>query len=278
MLNISALWILAADRHVYKNGRHETVQGSADRMSKTSTRADLAYQALRQAIIEQALLPGAKLPEDQIGAHFAMSRTLVRATLARLAAEGLVERRPKRSATVAQPSLEEAKDVFEARRALEREAVALVARRWTSRSGAELEGHVREEDAAKARHDDRLSIRLAGEFHIKLAALSGNRVIERMLGELVSRCSLILALYGRPHSSECAVSEHSRIIEALREGDAETAIRLMDEHVGSVEKRALLGEAPAVDIALGSVLGRYVEAIEARGAAVALTAGKAKRA
>lgn len=245
-------------------------------MSKPSPRADLAYQALRQAIIEQALLPGAKLPEDQIGAHFSMSRTLVRATLARLQAEGLVDARPKRTVTVAQPSLEEAKEVFEARRALEREVVALVVRRWRPEFGAALEGHVREERAAKDAGEERVSIRLAGEFHTRLAAMSGNRVLERYMGELVSRCSLILALYGRPHSSECAVNEHSDIITALRSGDADTAIGLMDAHVGSVERRALLDEAASVEPDLGAVLSRYAQAIVARAAAEPLPRKTAK--
>jgi len=171
---------------------------------------------------------------------------------------------------VAQPTLEEAREVFEIRRALEREAVALVIKRWRPEYGAELEGHVREEDAAKARHDDRVSIRLAGEFHIKLAAMSGNRVLERYLGELVSRCSLILALYGLPHSSECAVYEHSELIAAMRRGDVPAAVHLMEEHVGSVEKRALLGDESGAEPDLGSVLSRYAEAIEAHKGAIVL--------
>jgi DNA-binding GntR family transcriptional regulator len=246
-------------------------------MSKSSPRAETAYLALRQAIIEQALLPGAKLPEDQIGAHFAMSRTLVRATLARLQAEGLIDARPKRTATVAQPTLEEARDIFEVRKALEREAVLLAIKRWRPEFGAALEGHVREEDAAKARRDDRVSIRLAGEFHIKLAALSGNKVLQRALAELVSRCSLILALYGRPHSSECAVSEHSEIIAALRKRDVAAATRLMDEHVGSVERRALIADSPRADSDLDEILSRYAQAIEATSAAVPLPVGRRRR-
>ncbi len=280
MPEISAYRILDVDNHVYNTDAIPAILNPhwPPLMSRSSPRADIAYQALRQAIIEQALLPGAKLPEDHIGAHFGMSRTLVRATLARLHAEGLVDARPKRTVTVAQPSLDEAREVFEVRRALEREVVALVIRRWRPDYGAELEGHVREENAAKARHDERVSIRLAGEFHIKLAAMSGNRLLERYLGELVSRCSLILALYGRPHSSECAVNEHSDIIAALRRGDAETAIRLMDEHVGSVERRALLADHSGEETDLGSVLSRYAHAIEARQTAVALPTGKKRQA
>jgi DNA-binding GntR family transcriptional regulator len=94
--------------------------------------------------------------------------------------------------------------------------------------------------------------------------MSGNRVLERYLGELVSRCSLILALYGRPHSTECAVSEHSAITTALRQGDVRNAVRLMDEHIGSVERRALLPDTQAAESDLGSVLSRYAGAIEAR--------------
>jgi DNA-binding GntR family transcriptional regulator len=105
----------------------------------------------------------------------------------------------------------------------------------------------------------RVLIRLAGEFHIKLAEMAGNRLLQRYLSEVVSRCSLILALYGRPHSSECAVAEHREIIEALRRGDAKAATTLMDRHVGSVEERALIDE-PERD--LGSVLSRYAVGIE----------------
>src|SRR5436190_116052 len=84
---------------------------SAD-VTRASERADAAYQTLHRAIIEQALEPGTKLREDQLGAHFGISRTLVRIALARLVGEGLVERRHRRSAMVARPTLKEARDAF----------------------------------------------------------------------------------------------------------------------------------------------------------------------
>ena len=70
-----------------------------------SDRAGAVYRALRHAIIEQALEPGAKLPEDAIGERFGVSRTLVRNALGQLAAEGLVELRRNRGAAVAKPEL-----------------------------------------------------------------------------------------------------------------------------------------------------------------------------
>lgn len=228
-------------------------------MRKKSTRVDLACRALRQAIIEQALPPGTKLPEDELGSRFGMSRTLVREALAQLQSEGLVEAPPRRTATTAKPTLDEAKEIFEIRRMLEREVVRLVIARWRVDFGAELEGHVRAEEAARKAGEARVSIRLAGEFHTRLGEMAGNTLLRRYLSEVVSRCSLILALYGRPHSADCAVNEHLEIVAALRARHADAAIKLMDHHLGSVEHRALLDQARDTQFDLGATLSRYIE-------------------
>jgi len=209
-----------------------------------SKKADSAYLALRRAIVEHALPSGTKLPEDKLAEQFGVSRTLVRAALARLAADGLVEIGNKRTATVARPSLEEARAVFEVRRCLEAEVVRLVILKWKPAMGAALEAHVREERAAAANDQPTASIRLAGEFHVKLADMAGNPILRRYLDEVATRCSLILAVYGRPHSSECAINEHRDLIKALREGDVDRAVALMTNHLQGIESRALL---PALD-------------------------------
>jgi len=232
-------------------------------VGKKSIRADFACKALRQAIIEQALPPGTRLPEDELGARFGMSRTLVRAALAQLQSEGLVDAPSRRTATTAKPTLEEAREIFEVRRSLEREVVRLVIARWCPEFGAELEGHVREEEAAREAGDSRVSIRLAGEFHTRLGELSGNRLFRRYLGEVVSRCSLILALYSRPHSADCAVNEHREIVAALRARDADAACALMEQHLGSVEQRALPEHGGQKPVDLGDVLSGYAEAASA---------------
>ncbi len=88
--------------------------------ASSTDRVATIYRALRHAIIEQALSPGAKLPEDAIGERFGASRTIVRHVLGQLAAEGLVELRRNRGAAVATPSWEEARDIFDVRLGLER--------------------------------------------------------------------------------------------------------------------------------------------------------------
>lgn len=215
--------------------------------SGPGARAQGVYRALRRAIIEQALRPGMKLPEDSIGEKLGVSRTLVREAFSRLAIEGLVELKPNRGASVAYPTLEEARDVFEVRRGLERMAAEALAGSLTKTQAAALELHVRQEEAALGK-DGPESIRLAGEFHIKLAEMTGNSLLLRYVQEVSSRCSLILAIYGRPHSSECAVSEHRQLIEALRAGDAARAADLMDRHLQAVATRALLAPLPKLDL------------------------------
>lgn len=245
---------------------------------RLSQKADLAYLAVRRAIIEQALTPGTKLPEDRLAEQFGVSRTLVRSALAQLASEGLVSIGNKRTATVAQPSLEEARAVFEVRRCLEAEVVRLVIARWQPAMGAALEAHVREEAAAAAAGQATASIRLAGEFHVKLAEMTGNQLLLRYLSEVATRCSLILAVYGRPHSSDCAVNEHRELIDALRKKQAERAVALMTEHLEGIESRALITDIVASDGDLSTILSRYAQAVEPpKAAAAAKRASAAKR-
>ena len=56
-----------------------------------------------------------------------------------------------------------------------------------------------------------------------LAELAGSSTLSRYVGELISRSSLILAIYGRPHSPDCAVTEHREIIDALVRSDGARA-------------------------------------------------------
>lgn len=227
-----------------------------------SERAAAVYRALRHAIIEQALEPGAKLPEDAIGERFGVSRTLVRHALGQLAAEGLVELRRYRGAAVARPSWDEAREIFDVRRGLERLVMLRLAGRLAPEQAARLMAHVAEEEAARSANEP-LSIRLAGEFHIVLAEMTGNGLLTRYVSEVTSRFGLILALYGRPHSSERAVSEHRAIIEALAGGDAEGAAAMMDRHLEAVADRALIGSETKRRRGLREVLDTYAPASRA---------------
>jgi DNA-binding GntR family transcriptional regulator len=225
--------------------------------------AAVAYETLRRAIIEQALPPGTRLREDELAAQFGVSRTPIRAVLARLHDEGLVTSEARRTAAVAEPSLAEARKVFEVRLALEREAVRLVAGRWTPAFARRLEAILKQEEQARKAGEKRAAIRLAGDFHLALAEMADNFLLHRYLAETVSRCSLVLAVHSRPHSDECAISEHRQIIERLQSGRAQEAMAAMDAHIAAIAHRASLDAAPAQADALADVLARYAGDVRA---------------
>ncbi|TXI00223.1 MAG: GntR family transcriptional regulator [Rhizobium sp.] len=201
-------------------------------------RSQAVHRALKRAIIDQALPPGSKLPEDSIGERMGVSRTLVREALVRLSQEGLVELRPNKGAVVARPSLEEGRDLFLTRMALERLVVETLSGNLTRDQIDVLSAHIEAENAASTQHAT--SIRLAGEFHTLLAQMTNNSSLIRYVNELVARSSLILALYGRPHSSECAVSEHRDLLDQLIAGNTAEATALMTHHLDSITTRAVL--------------------------------------
>ncbi len=220
------------------------------------TRAEIIHAALRRAIIEQALEPGAKLSEDMVGESFGVSRTIARRALELLAAEELVEFKPNRGAFVARPTLEEGRDLFGVRIDLERVVVRRLAGTMAQEDLARLKAMVEREHHA---HHHALPdyIRLAAEFHCVLGQMTGSAVLARLLTQLVWRSALVLRLYGKPRWDSCNIQEHLDLIDALALGDADRADRLMLQHLNSVLLRALGDDERVRDSEPGEVLLRY---------------------
>src|ERR1700685_3504999 len=122
--------------------------GLRDAMVDQTSRVSQIHLALRRAIIEQALEPGAKLPEDAIGEQFRVSRTIVRRALELLAAEELVEFRPNRGASVVSPTLEQAYDLFSVRIDIERIVARRVCGSLSREQITRLNKHVANEERA----------------------------------------------------------------------------------------------------------------------------------
>jgi len=121
------------------------------------------------AVMEQKLAAGAKLPEAALCDAFDCSRTRIRRILVVLAERGVVSLHPNRGAFIASPGAEEAREVFESRRAIERSIVISAAARVEEAALAELRANARAGAAADAKGDRGESIRLSGQFHLRLA-------------------------------------------------------------------------------------------------------------
>jgi DNA-binding GntR family transcriptional regulator len=203
------------------------------------------YRELSEAIVDHRIPPGTPLPEDTLGSAFGVSRTIVRKALLRLSHERLVELRPSRGAVVARPSAEEAKAVFEARRVIEVPVVAAAVERARDEDLQAIRDRLAAERTAERGGDRRAQIHLSGAFHRDLAAAAGNAVLSDFVGELISRTSLILALYLARGALPCSHDEHAAVLEAIARRDATAAGGLMAEHLAHIEQRLDLNDSEA---------------------------------
>ncbi len=197
-------------------------------------------EAITAAIVERRLMPGTKLAEQPIAELFGVSRTVVRQALNRLSRDHLVTLEPARGAFVARPSVDEARQVFEVRAMLEAALVRRLCETVTDAQIAELRAHLRAERDAIARTDVPGRTRLLADFHVVLARMLGNDVLAELLADLLGRSSLISLMYQSSHSAEHSQAEHVQIVDALERRDAKAAVRLMDHHLGSVERNLRL--------------------------------------
>jgi len=212
---------------------------------RTGTQDDIVYAHIFDAILEQRLAPGTKLSEEALGEIFGVSRTIIRRALSRLAHEGVVLLRPNRGAVVACPSVEEARQVFFARRLVERAITELAVQHATDEQLAELRQMVQDEQDCFARGDRGAGIRLSGEFHLKLAETAKNAPLVSFQRSLVSQTSLIIAQYESSNRSHCSFDEHNQLIDAIAARDSAQAVSLMMHHMDHVDSKLNLDEDSA---------------------------------
>jgi DNA-binding GntR family transcriptional regulator len=192
-------------------------------------------ESITTAIVERRLMPGTKLAEQKIADIFKVSRTVVRQALNQLSRHKLVTLEPARGARVAEPSIEEARQVFEVRHMLESAVVRRLAASITPQQVAALRAHLADEQASVRRIDVSGRTRLLADFHAVLAAMICNHTLVDLLTDLLSRCSLIALMYQSSHSAEHSFEEHVAIVDALEKHDTRAALRLMEEHLHHVE-------------------------------------------
>jgi DNA-binding GntR family transcriptional regulator len=187
-------------------------------------------------VMQQKPAAGAKLPEAALCDAFDCSRTQIRRILVVLAERGVLISRANRGAFVASPNAVEAREVFEARRTIERSMVTSAADRIDAATLAELRANARTDGAAEDRGDRSESILLSGQFHLRLAETAGNSVMVKFLAELVARTSLIIGLYGSRSVRSCSEAEHEALIDALAARDGPRAAELMERHLRHIER------------------------------------------
>jgi DNA-binding GntR family transcriptional regulator len=216
---------------------------------------DTIHQRVLLAIIEHRLPPGTKLGEEKLGKVFGVSRTQIRQVLERLAHDNIVTVVPNRGAFVSSPSVEEAREVFAARRLIEPDLIRQATARAKAADIRRLRDHVARETRASVANDKRAVIRLTGEFHQAIADIAGNRFLARTLRELETLTCLVIILYDAPNVPACPWHEHGSLVDVIEQGDADRAAALMLEHLQHVEGSLDFDRDGEPDIDLDTVFG-----------------------
>ena len=218
------------------------------------------HERLYLALLDQRLTPGTRLVEDELGQAFGVSRTRIRQVLIRLANEQLVTLVPNAGARVAEPTPDDAREIFEARLLIEPALVAGFIQVASATALRALQQWIVEEERARAddrRHD---AIRTAGAFHLHIAAHAGNATLARVMHALVPRTSLVLLRYGPQQISEpvaaggCDCHEHRTILAALKLRDTAAAVQATKQHLQRLKSQLSFAAKPPAGRGLAELL------------------------
>ncbi|MDO8874676.1 MAG: GntR family transcriptional regulator [Pseudolabrys sp.] len=208
------------------------------------SRNSVTYGSIKRMILAGQLGPGRKLVHEDLAQVLNVSRTPVREALERLYQEGFVTRIPRRGFYVAGITREEAFGLYGAREALEVYALQVTMDRGRISKGslAILGGYAdRYAEFIKAQV---LTERILADvlFHLKLAELSGNAYVVRILAQTFERLALKRRSEGyRYDRSQRAATEHTELLDALDRHDKRAAVQILKKHVLSA-RDALLSQ------------------------------------
>jgi DNA-binding GntR family transcriptional regulator len=206
--------------------------------------AQLVHAELRERILDLRLEPGSRLHEADLAAELAVSRTPLREALRMLLAEDLVEQLPTGGMLVRRLDLQDMRELYAVRAALEGLAAREACQRLTEADLDEL-GRLVEQMRLLVDHPPELT-RLGGEFHARIAAIAGNRRCEQLLRQLHGHMRRYHALSGRRGPRRrAALEDHRALFEALRARDPDAAEQTVREHIMAACRE---GEAAAAGL------------------------------
>jgi DNA-binding GntR family transcriptional regulator len=210
-------------------GYKAEVSVHSDAKAGSSLSEDVYWQ-LRREIVRGELRPNQPLAEIDMAERLNVSRTPVRESMQRLAADGLVVSRRRRW-LVYEHSKQEIKEIYEVRLALEGYAARLASQRI---SDAQVEELARLRESASA--DGQLTVRVEHNevFHNQLVAIAGNERLTSMLAHNRNFAfnRQVASLY-TPADLAVSGSQHTRLVEAVLARDGDAAERAAREHIQS---------------------------------------------
>ncbi|HEY2763620.1 MAG TPA: GntR family transcriptional regulator [Pseudonocardiaceae bacterium] len=216
-------------------------------VSRRSTAAIIADR-LRDAITRGAFPPGMQLGEVDLASQLGVSRGPLREAMQRLVQEGLLRGERHRGLFVVELGIEDVRDIYAARLAVEQAAARIILRGGREAAVATLSVAQRSLVAAAADSDP---VRLADadhDFHTTLVRLSGSPRLQRMAQTLLAETRMcLIALQATGPEPQRLVTEHQALLDAIQDGDESGLIGLLSEHMADAVARIEADLASAGD-------------------------------
>ena len=191
------------------------------------------YQEIKRMMYRHILVPGQKLGYQDLARKLGVSVTPVIQALKGLERQSFVRYETNRGYFVGEITEIEAKELFEARIALETYSIPLVIENWNKEKAKELK-RAYEEHLVSTRPENRRILLLMrdAQFHLKLVECAGNRVIYNLLNDVFEHINLrYRPEYLLEKRTIEAAKEHLDITDALEKAEENKVIRLVKEHI-----------------------------------------------
>lgn len=215
----------------------------------------MAYDLLREEILDLKLAPGSPIDEVQLAERFGMSRTPIREALVRLAGEGLIETLPNRSTMVSTIDFLNLNTLFDAMMLMYRVTTRLAAQSHRSEDLPLIHRLHADYAAAVESRDALTMIATNAAFHAAIAEAGRNPYFTGLFRRILDESRRILRLYYQSYEEQFPqrfVDEHAAIIAAIEARDADAADRLGKAHAEAIvaQVQKLFSRSDKLDIAL----------------------------
>lgn len=201
------------------------------------TKGEAAYDALREAILDQRLAPGQRVTLTQLASELGMSLTPVREALRLLATQGLVQQDANRGTWITEYSASRAEEVYQLRLLLEPHAIALAAEAVTDQDLADIDRALADFDRACAEGHYSELPELNTALHRRIYRAAGAGIllgfIDKLWQSMPYQAMTVITHHDR------SAHDHRQIVEALHRRDAPGAAQALREHIGHAHDEAV---------------------------------------
>jgi len=206
-----------------------------EKIEKPPSVDDAAYLQIKQAILDCVLAPGTPLVETRLAEELGVSRTPVRRAIARLEQEGFVSADASKGYNVARIRFRDLEEMYQLREILECHLIRETADRFTESELAEMENTLQAAEQNLERDDYPAFLATNRAFHHAFDRKYGNQHISEVLDRLDEHVyrAIMCGFRGRTGEAKMQLGygDHRVILRAIREGDVESAVSVMRDHL-----------------------------------------------